>query len=137
MCPVIHTIPTHIAGRRSEETYRRRRADSCRRYHTSQGLSSLLGPCHGAVDGGFDALRLKDVAHEELGAGPELRDEIGAVLLVHVEDGDVSARFNQLLDACLAKTGRTVSWVSEDVMCLCACVLDGMVGILSCDSGFG
>lgn len=66
-----------------------------------------MHPLGRALDGGGDALRFGDVHGEELGArrAPQLLDQLGACVLVEVEDGYVPALLVELDGCRAAKAG--------------------------------
>ena len=89
--------------------HRSRRRNTCSWDYAAQGFAGLLNPIDSAGDGSGDTLRLEDVAFKEPGgATGQLRDELSAILRVHIEDGGMATVSADLLYTCLAETGCAV-----------------------------
>lgn len=93
----------------------------CRVAHASGGddpaerPSRLVNPLLRALDGGGDALRVGDIHGEELGPRrpAQLLHQLGAGILVQVEDGYVAAFLVQLDGRCAAEAGCPVEAVAR------------------------
>lgn len=83
---------------RSGRIYQAWEADACGGYYPAQRRIGLAHPRGCPLDGSRDAVGVGDVNGEEAGprGAAQLRDELGAGVLVQVEDGDVSAVLGEL-----------------------------------------
>lgn len=113
------------------ESYQSWKPDAGGGYDPGQRGARLADPARGSLDGGGDAVRVRHIDGEEAGARgtPELLHELGAGVLVQVEDGDVAAMLGEL-DGCRAteagcagrRWGRSACGVVHASICVCVCV---------------